>query len=166
METLTRPRIGELLVTRNVLTRRQVRVVLDEQRSTPRRFGELAERLFQVPSTAVEAAWAEQLLHHTPAVRLDAERIQPSATEAVSRRQAWQFQALPIRREGGALIVATTHRWLPRATRFAEQCLDGPVRMVVVEDENQFHRFLAAYHPWPAVEDMPLWRQPRIRRVA
>ena len=146
-----RLRIGDLLVSRGFLSPEQVEVIVEHQQRTSKPFGELAERLFGVDPRDVEAAWVEQYLSDGTRVDLENERMDSDALSAVSRRQAWQFEIIPLRREDGHLMLATTAERLPRAVNFAWRSLGEPVYLVVAETE-QFRASLARYYPWEAMQ--------------
>ena len=146
-----RLRIGDLLVSRGFLSPEQVEVIVEHQQRTSKPFGELAERLFGVDPHDVEAAWVEQYLSDGTRVDLDTERGDPAVLGVLSRRQAWQFEMVPLRREDGQLIIATTVDRLPRAVNFAWRSLGEPVYLVVAEAE-QLRACLGRCYPWRAME--------------
>jgi len=111
-------RLGDLLVDRGILTDAQRIEILEEQRTTSRPFGELAERLFDVSESVIEEAWAEQYAGLAERVDPRVEPIDPDVIKLVDRRQAWQFGVLPLKRDGDEVIVCTTTTNLPRALRF------------------------------------------------
>lgn len=111
-------RLGDLLVSKGVLTDAQRIEILEEQRTTHRPFGELAERLYGISEGVIEQAWAEQYSDL-------AERVDPRGFEVTSevltlvdRRQAWQFGVLPLRYDDDEVVICTTRDNLPRALRF------------------------------------------------
>ncbi|RMD65313.1 MAG: hypothetical protein D6824_02835 [Planctomycetota bacterium] len=128
-------RLGEAMVQLGLLSEEQVETILEEQRRDHRPFGDLAERLFGVDPAAVDRAWAEQYASIAHSVDPRQERYDREALQLVSARQAWQFRVLPIRRDGGEIMVATTKRDLPRALRFAMRRFALPVYFVIAEAE-------------------------------
>src|SRR5438477_11125366 len=108
-------RLGQLLVQSGVLTQEQVERVMAEQGRCGEPFGVLCERMFSVDPSAVEDAWAMQYVSLTRRVDPCRETIEPRALELISRRQAWQFRVLPMRIDGGELMIATTQQHLRRA---------------------------------------------------
>ncbi len=122
-------RIGDLLVQQGVLTAAQVAHVLDVQSVVHRPFGELAERLFDVPAVAVDAAWAQQLVALHGARDVSLEEPEPGCVAMLNSRQAWQFRLVPLRRELstpghlGHLLLATDPARLRRAINFAARSL-------------------------------------------
>jgi len=121
-------RIGDLLVERGSITREQRDEILVHQFRRARPFGVLAEELFGVSKQDVETAWSAQYASMADRIDPANERIDPVALASVTRRQAWQFGLLPMRVEGGELVVATTADRLPRALRFTSWRVAMPCR--------------------------------------
>ena len=129
-------RLGEVLVRRGLLTEEQVRRIVEEQARTPRPFGVLAEQLCGVAEADIEAAWAEQYEAIAGKIDVAAQTPEPGALGTVTRRQAWQFRVLPLREEGGELVMATTREHLPRALRFAVRVLERSCYFVLTEPRS------------------------------
>ena len=150
--------IGQILVERGVMTPRQVRLVLHEQGCNPARpaFGELARGMFRVPAAELDAAWVRQYLAGDVRIDLNDYPVDETALTAISRRQAWQFQIVPLGYDGEELVLVTCEKWLPRAVRFAQSTLetsDRPVRVVVTE-ERSFRARLRRCYAWSAMEEL------------
>lgn len=143
-----RLRLGDVLVRMGALSEEQRTRVLAAQASSGRPFGALAEEMFGVSPKAVERAWASQYGELTGRIDLGAERADPEVRPLVERRQAWQFQILPLRFDGGELLVATTEAALPRAMRFAGWALGAEVSFVLVEQEALLAK-LGEVYPMP-----------------
>lgn len=144
-------RIGELLVEQGVLSEQQVFEVVEAQRRTGEPFGVIAERLFDVTSESIEKAWAEQYHRFTGDLDLSAERFDPRAMELVTRRQAWQFELIPIRFDhGGELLIAASQRRLPRAVTFVARQLEH-VTFFRITDTEQLRTYLQRYYPMPEI---------------
>lgn len=126
-------RLGDLLVRMGVLTPGQRDDVLRRQRTEPRPFGVLAERMFGVQPAAVEEAWAEQFSGLTAHVDPRREPIDPEVLPVIDRRQAWQFRVLPLRMDGGDLVLCTTREHLVRALKFAGWRVIHPCHFVLAE---------------------------------
>jgi len=141
-------RIGEILIEQGILSERQVRHILQVQRSVNRPFGDLAERLYEVDACAVEDAWVEQYVRVAGVVDLQEVETDKQCLRLINRRQAWQFHAAPIRRENEHLGVATTAEGLVRAVNFATRKFDEPVYFVIAE-KNQLREFLMKHYPVP-----------------
>lgn len=143
-----RIRLGDFLVRLGVLSEGQRDEVLAEQGSSGRPFGVLAEEMFGVDPKAVERAWALQYAELVGRVKLGGERMEPGVLSLVDRRQAWQFQILPMRVEAGELVIATTEAALPRAMRFVGWVLGEEASFVIAEEEDLLGRLSEAY-PMP-----------------
>jgi hypothetical protein len=128
-------RIGNILVDRGVLTNDQVKAVLNVQNRTGQPFGLICEELYGVDPSQIEAAWATQYAQLTRTV--DPRLMSPDADAlaAVTRRQAWQFNTIPISWDGPELMLATTPEALPRALRFATNVLGVPAYFVMCDPE-------------------------------
>ncbi len=143
-------RIGVILRKHGELSGLQVSTILMVQRKTGRPFGELAERMFGVSRAAVERAWADQYRDHGTAVNLESIQIDAGLNALLSRRQAWQFQLLPLYRRDGQLHLATTVERLPRASAFAWRRFGEPV-MLWLAEADPLHNHLTHRYPWPAM---------------
>lgn len=144
-------RIGELLIEQGVLSEQQVFEIVEAQRRTGEPFGVIAERLFDVTSESIENAWAEQYHRFTGDLDLSAERFDPRAMELITRRQAWQFELIPIRFDhGGELLIAASQRRLPRAVTFVARQLEH-VAYFRIADAEQLRTYLQRYYPMPEI---------------
>lgn len=147
-------RIGELLVAQGVLAPEQVDVILEHQRRGHQPFGELAEQLFHVSPKAVEQAWVDQYLSLGTEIDLSEHAVDPEVLKVISRRQAWQFRTLPLRREPGELVAVTSREHLKRAVNFAWRTLDEPVYLLVAP-LDQIQAALEEHYPLPGALEMP-----------
>ncbi|MBX3358125.1 MAG: hypothetical protein KF745_06830 [Phycisphaeraceae bacterium] len=127
--------IGELLVKMGHITDKQRRFILEKQKASGRPFGDIAEESFGISARAVEAAWAEQYSELTRHVDPTLEQVDSDVLPLITRRQAWQFRVLPLRYEGGSLLVCTTRDHLVRALNFATAHIDSNVFFVLSEPE-------------------------------
>ena len=148
-------RMGDLLVRQGVLSEAQVRHILDVQAVVRRPFGELAERLFDVPPVAVDAAWAQQLVALHGASDVSKEQPPGACVAMLSSRQAWQFRLVPLRREladgraMGHLLLATDSARLRRAMNFAARTLPLAPAFVVATRES-LQALLSRVYPVPS----------------
>jgi hypothetical protein len=140
--------IGELLVEQGVLTRDQVRHILQVQKVSHRPFGDLAERLFGIDPRAVEDAWVEQYVRTTGTVDLEEQRIDEDCLRLLNRRQAWQFHLLPLNRDEQALSLATSADELVRSVNFATRTIREPVYFLIAR-RQQLREFLMKHYPVP-----------------
>jgi len=139
-------RLGEVMIEQGLLTRQQVETILQEQRKLHRPFGELAERLFGVSERDVERSWATQYGQIAERVDPREEIPDPEIIALVTRRQAWQFRLLPLRRDGSEIMIATVVEFLPRAMRFALRHFPEPAYFVVA-DLNHLGEALMRHFP-------------------
>lgn len=146
-------RIGQLLVEQGVLSQQQVFEILQAQKRLHAPFGVLAERMFDVTLESIENAWIEQYHRFTGTLDLEAESFDTEALRLINRRQAWQFQILPVRfEESGELLLAASRTRLARAVTFAAHRLGRDVFFRVAESQ-QLRDFLQHYYPMPEVSD-------------
>lgn len=141
-------RLGDVLVRMGVLSEQQRDEVLERQVSTGRPFGVLAEELFGISPRSIERAWAAQYADMVGRVDLAGEGCDESVREVLERRQAWQFQVLPLRCEGGDLVMAASEESLSRAMRFVAWAVGMPVSFVIA-DERQLQERLQEAYPMP-----------------
>jgi hypothetical protein len=133
---ITATPIGQILVQMGFITEKQRQYILDRQRECGRPFGELAEEIFGVSARDVETAWAEQYSTMTRHVDPTLEHVDPAVLPLVHRRQAWQFRVLPLRYEGGELLLCTTREHLVRALNFTTAHLNVPAFLVLADPES------------------------------
>jgi hypothetical protein len=145
-QTAVRP-IGRILVDSGIMDQAQVEAILDAQQNDHRPFGLLAEVMFQVDPEQIEQAWQDQYLAYATQLDLDNETIDPAVVGLINRRQARQFELVPIRVDGDELIVVTTRRRLRRTAVFAWRHFNRPV-FVTVCDQAQMDRILEEHYRW------------------
>lgn len=144
-------RIGEILVEQGVLSEQQVFEIVAAQRKGAVPFGVLAERMFDVTPESIEKAWVEQYHRFTGTIDLRQERVDADALRVINRRQAWQFEVLPLRYEpGGELLVAASRARLARAVTFVARKL-APVVFFRIAESQQLRGFLRKHYPMPEV---------------
>jgi len=147
-------RIGEILIEQGVLSEQQVFEVLEEQRGTGTPFGVLAERMFDVTVDSIEQAWIEQYHRFTGGeLDLSEQRVDDEALSLINRRQAWQFEILPIRVEpSGEVLIAASRRRLARAVTFVASRIQ-PVAFFRLVESTQLRTFLQKHYPMPEVSE-------------
>jgi hypothetical protein len=141
--------IGQLLVEQGALTQRQVDHIIRVQKASHRPFGDLAERLYGINPRAIEDAWVEQYTRTVGITDLDEHHVEKECLRLLNRRQAWQFQTLPVNREDDTLNIATTPDNLVRAVNFATRTIDEPISFLLTE-RTQLREFLLKHYPVPA----------------
>ncbi len=140
--------IGQLLIEQGVLTQAQVDHILKVQRVSHRPFGDLAERLFGIRAKAIEDAWVEQYTRTVGTVDLADLEVEEECLRLLNRRQAWQFNTLPLNRDDDNLNIATTRDNLVRAVNFATRKIDEPICFLLAE-RQQLREFLLKHYPVP-----------------
>lgn len=144
-------RIGQILVEHGVLTEQQVFEIVQRQKKDHLPFGVLAEQMFDVTIDAIEQAWIEQYHRFTGTIDLRQQQVDAEALKLINRRQAWQFEVLPLHFEtGGELLVAASRRRLARAVTFLASQLE-PVVFVRIAESNQLRDFLQKHYPMAEV---------------
>lgn len=144
-------RLGEILIERGLLSEQQVFEITQVQKKQPLPFGVLAERMFDVTIESIEQAWIEQYHRFTGTLDLNEVTFDDSALKLINRRQAWQFQILPVRFENdGQLLVAASRSRLARAVTFATRRIEQDVFLRIAESE-QLREFLKDHFPMPEV---------------
>jgi len=161
--------IGKILIEHGVLNEQQVFEVLEAQRREGVPFGVLAEQMFDVTLSSIERAWIEQYHRLTGTIDLSRETVDESVLPLISRRQAWQFEMLPLRTEpSGELIIAAGARRLARAVTFVTNTLK-PVVYFRIAQEEQLRGLLTKHYPMPEVSQQIIdrakefaWSSPNI----
>ncbi len=142
-------KIGEILIEQGVLSEQQVFEVLQAQKQQKMPFGVLAERMFDVTLHSIEHAWVEQYHRFTGTIDLAHEKFDAEALRVLNRRQAWQFELLPIRTEpSGEMLMAASANRLARAVTFAANRIDRAVYFRIAE-QDQLREFLQEHYPMP-----------------
>ena len=159
-------RIGEILIERGILSEQQVFEIVQAQKREKLPFGVLAERMFDVTVESIEDAWIEQYHRYTGTIDLEQERFDSRALHLINRRQAWQFEIVPIRTEpGGELLMAASRHRLARAVTFAAASLE-PVVYFRVAESRQLRSFLRRFYPMPEVSHAMIEHAKRYARSA
>lgn len=145
--------IGQILVEAGILNEQQVFEILEAQRKNRIPFGVLAERMFEVSIQSIEDAWIEQYHRFTGTIDLSQMEVDEEALSVINRRQAWQFEMMPLRYESeGQLLMAASRRRLARAVTFVADRLE-PVVFFRIAESRQLREFLAKHYPMPEVSD-------------
>ncbi|QDU72730.1 GspE/PulE/PilB domain-containing protein [Mucisphaera calidilacus] len=146
-------RIGEILLERGLLSEQQVFEITQAQKKQPLPFGVLAERMFDVTLESIEQAWIEQYHRFTGTLDLSTVSFDTEALKLINRRQAWQFEILPVRFEAdGQLLIAASRSRLARAVTFAARRIDQEV-FLRISESDQLRAFLRQHFPMPEVSE-------------
>ena len=117
--------IGSIFVERQLLSRDQVKRVLESQKKDPSQsFGQLAKILFGLNHEDIEDAWAEQSISSFREVDPLSLVIQKEALSLVGPRRDWQFGILPVSIKENILEVVTTKKHFRRASGLIEGVLN------------------------------------------
>jgi hypothetical protein len=155
--------IGQILTEHGVLSEQQVFEVLAAQRKEGVPFGVLAEQMFDVTIQSIERAWIDQYSRLTGVIDLEQETVDETVLGLIHRRQAWQFEMMPLRYgENGELVVAASPRRLARAVTFLANKLE-PVAYFRIALPDQLRQFMGRYYPMPEVSNDML---NRVRKLA
>jgi hypothetical protein len=151
-------RIGDILVEQGILSDQQVFEITQAQKNNGLPFGVLAERLFEVSVDSVEQAWIEQYYRCNGVMDLSHQEVDARALKLINRRQAWQFEILPLRFEAtGELLVAASRARLARAVTFAANRI-RPTAYFRLAESQQLRQFLRKHYPMPEVSQEVLRR--------
>ena len=116
------PLIGEVLCEMGLLTAGQVEQILELQKQTRQKFGQIAVHMGLVTAEQVWLAWAEQMSYRRRFVELNEVGIAPAAVERVTVSTARALGVVPLRLWGDHLIVASAPDISPsNLTELAEQ---------------------------------------------
>jgi len=144
-------RIGQILIEQGVLNDQQVFEILQAQRKRGIPFGVLAERMFEVSPESIENAWIEQYHRFTGSINLSKQRVDSKVLRFLNRRQAWQFEMMPLHFEPtGELLIAASRTRLARAVTFAARRLK-PVVFFRIAEREELRSFLRKHYPMPEV---------------
>ena len=151
---MSRPiRIGEILIEQGVLSEQQVFEIVQAQKKVNRPFGVLAEQMFDVTVESIENAWVEQYHRTTGTLDLKDCTVDENVLRLINRRQAWQFEMLPICKEDtGEILIAASRRRLARAVTFATHKFDR-VAFFRIAEREQLREFLRKHYPMAEVSD-------------
>ncbi|HEX4124433.1 MAG TPA: hypothetical protein VHY37_06880 [Tepidisphaeraceae bacterium] len=138
-------RIGELLSQLVSLSAHDIEEILEEQRYTGRRFGEIALAWGLCAPPDVWHAWSDQLENRVQHVELDHVGIDTQALSLLPAELAEQYGVIPLRTVGNRLILAASEASLPRAKAELGERVKMDVRFAVV-DAGQLHRAIAAHY--------------------
>ncbi len=97
-------RLGEILLTENLVTREQLSAALAEQKTSGHRLGFVLVKQGALPEVEVTKVLARQ--HRMPAVDLSRFEVDPKILKLIPSDVAKKHCVLPLKREGRTLTVA------------------------------------------------------------
>ena len=138
-------RIGELLGRLVELSAHDVEEILEEQRYTGHRFGEIALAWGLCAPADIWHAWSNQLDHKIQHVTLAAVGIDTQAISLLSAELANQYQVIPLRAVEDLLVLATSEESFERAQAELPGQLQQKLRFVIA-DTAQLHRAIVKHY--------------------
>ncbi len=158
--------LGQILIEQGILSEQQVFEILVAQKKQGVPFGVLAERMFDVTTDTIENAWIEQYHRFVGTIDLAEQALDERALSLINRRQAWQFEVLPLRYEpSGELLVAASKARLARAVSFMASKIE-PVCYFQVANREQLRNFLREHYPMPEISEEIFQRAREMANVA
>jgi hypothetical protein len=138
-------RIGEVLRRLVPLSAHDVDEVLQEQRGTPRRFGEVAISLGLCRPEHIWKAWATQSTESVQHVDLNEVGIDAQAVGALPRDIAMKFGAIAIRAGQGQLVVATSDVCFDEAAMALPTLVKTKIKFIIA-DAKQIQEAMDHYY--------------------
>jgi hypothetical protein len=138
-------RIGELLRRLVPMTAHDIDEVLQEQRGTPRRFGEVAISLGLCRPEHVWKAWATQTTDTVERVDLNDVGIDAQAAAVLPREVAQKFGAIAIRSSHDQLVIATSDLCFEEAAIALPTIVNTRIKFVIAE-ANQIQEAMDHYY--------------------
>jgi hypothetical protein len=145
---MSRTRIGELLGKLVPLSHLDVEEILQEQRGSRRRFGEIAIAFGLCRPEHLWKAWSNQLVETHERVDLDAIGIDAQAVCLLPPNLAITHRAMPVRCLGDALVIATSETPTNEALSEMSQSVGMPIKYVRA-DSHQIDR--AIHHHYQTI---------------
>lgn len=130
----SRPRLGEILCARGLISTAQVDECLARQRRMDVRLGELLRYHTGLDSGALQQAIEHQW--ESGPLDLDAFPPDPTLILQVGLSECFEMRAMPWRRIGGATVIAAVHPDQFLAMKADYETLFGPVMLAVVSEEE------------------------------
>ena len=141
-----RPRIGELLSQLVTLSGHDVEEILHEQRTTQRRFGEIALSWGLCQPEHVWAAWCRQVSEaNVEHVDLDRDGIDAQAVVLLDANVAKAFRVIPIRADGQEVVLACEAALTQRVKDELRDALRRHVKFVIAS-RRQIDSAIDAYY--------------------
>jgi type IV pilus assembly protein PilB len=144
-------RIGELLCQLVSLSGHDIEEILEEQRYTGRRFGEIALAWGLCTPADVWHAWSDQLGQGVQYVNLKSVGIDTQALSLLPGELAARYEVIPLRAVGNRLVLAASEASLARAQAELPGQLTMDIRFTVV-DASQLRRAIESQYAQSQVE--------------
>ena len=141
-----RPRIGEILRRSVPLSRQDVDEILEDQKTTRRRFGEIALSWGLCQPEHLWSAWCDQLTDNLQRVNLQELGIDAQAAALISQEDARKLRVVPVRMsETEVIIVADAP--LTDPSHDALKVILGRQVKLVLTSAQQLDQALEDYYP-------------------
>lgn len=125
-------RLGRLFVQGGLVSDKQAdQLITQIAQREPHAAGAAIAQAFGIEETQVWEACAAQLVCDCPYVHLQDETLDSDCLSFVKPADAWDCLVLPLRKEAGELICATTQETLASAIALLQQTYQGPFRFVL-----------------------------------
>jgi hypothetical protein len=129
-------RLGELLAELVPISDHDIEEILHEQATRNLRFGEIAIAMGLCGPEHVWRAWCRQAVDEIERVDLEAIGIDAQATLHLPRELALRYSAVPLRRAGGQLIIATSPQSLSEAAAELPRVVSKNIKFVLANAEQ------------------------------
>ena len=143
-------RIGTMLLEHRLVTREELERALEIQKTTHRRIGEILVAMRAVTSVDLARVLAEHL--RMPFVDLRTSEPDPDVATLITEDVARRYDALPITRWAGKIVVAMATPNHHAALDELRAMLDAPALPAVAEP-GELRRAIAAVYASPARRD-------------
>jgi len=141
-----RPRIGEILRRSVPLSRQDVDEILEDQKTTRRRFGEIALSWGLCEPEHVWSAWCRQLADGCDRVDLSELGIDAQAAAVMTPDVARKHRVIPVRRGEGEIVLACDEPLSDRCVAELRALLGVRVKYVVT-GAGQLNVAIEDYYP-------------------
>jgi len=145
---MSRPRFGELLSRWVSLTQHDVSEILEDQRSSRRRFGDIALALGLCQPQHVWRAWWTQLSGAPERVDIDSIGVDVQCLSHFPRELAQRYHVIPLRASGAQMVMAAAEGALLQAMEELPRQVKIHLKFVLA-DAAQVSRAIERSYPQP-----------------
>ena len=100
------PKLGEMLISSNIINEEQLKLALNLQKKEGGRLGSKLVKLGYVSEEKLVAFLSKQF--GVPAISLESYRIEPSVVKLIPLDMARKYSIMPVARVGAVLTIAMT----------------------------------------------------------
>ena len=143
--------LGALLVGRGILSEDQLTEALTAQSSRGERLGDVLVEFGLISERELAGALAEQAGLET--IDLSRTELDKDLQELLTEDLAWELRAIPVRREGNRVDVATADPLRPDLLARLLDAVRAPVRMLVATPAEIEQAIVNAYAPTAEISD-------------